>query len=49
MPLMRKKVCESKARKGGGKSSTATTLDNNESKSRDGQLGFVEWYNLFGP
>lgn len=48
-PLITEKEGESRARKGGGHSSTITTFDNDESKWRDGRLGFVEWYYLFGP
>lgn len=41
---------EVKGEKGrGGQSSKITTFDNDGSKRRDEQLGFVEWYYLFGP
>lgn len=48
-PLMTEKEGEWRARKGGDLSSTITTFDNDESKRRDGQLGFVEWNYLVGP
>lgn len=48
-PLMTEKEDEWRLKKGGVFSNTITTFDNDESKWRDGQLGFVEWYYLFKP
>lgn len=48
-PLITQKEGELRARKAGSDSSTITTFDNDESKWRDEQLGFVERYYLFGP
>lgn len=43
-PLRVRKVCV-----GGGHSNTTAAFDNDDSKWREGWLGFVKWYYLYGP